>query len=296
MALGWSAPHLPHAEPAAERLLRPKRSGPAIDPNLYANAVDTEVTYDDSIAQSYDDGYGPQAFSQFEAALAPFGAWIDDPVVGRVWVPSAAIVGRDFSPYVTNGRWVFTEYGWTWESGWAWGWAPFHYGRWAMLGNGDWAWVPGTLWGPAWVAWRAGHQYVAWAPLPPRGMKLGRPLGPRSPWRLIRAESLGGENPEYVPLRTAPSVFGRTAVVSNVRSMAAGRGSPSIRMNQGPSRRRWRRVPAPPPAPLATVAPHAVPRVTIRARPGASLPSRPWVAAGAREQTRIYRWPTPTGS
>ena len=27
--------------------------------------------------------------------------------------------------------------------------------------------MPGTVWGPGWVAWRTGDAYVGWAPLPP---------------------------------------------------------------------------------------------------------------------------------
>jgi hypothetical protein len=30
-----------------------------------------------------------------------------------------------------------------------------------------WAWMPGTDWAPAWVAWRTDADYVGWAPLPP---------------------------------------------------------------------------------------------------------------------------------
>ena len=37
-------------------------------------------------------------------------------------------------------------------------------------------------WGPAWVSWRTGGDYVGWAPLPPRGPGVvyeGRPIGPQ---------------------------------------------------------------------------------------------------------------------
>jgi hypothetical protein len=30
-----------------------------------------------------------------------------------------------------------------------------------------WFWVPGNIWGPAWVSWRNGGAYIGWAPLPP---------------------------------------------------------------------------------------------------------------------------------
>jgi hypothetical protein len=266
----------------------------AYDPNFYASALDTEVTYDDFVAQSYDDGYGPRAFAQFEAALAPYGAWIDDAGFGRVWVPSVDIVGRSFSPYGTKGTWVLTEYGWTWASGWDWGWAPFHYGRWTILENGVWAWVPGTLWGPAWVAWRSGRDYVGWAPLPPRGVHLGRPIGTRSPWRFVSARSFGGTSLEYVPLRTVPSIFGHTAALSGARSTKIG--NLSVRLSVGPSGARCCRGQQPAPLPLASAAPNALPRLTIRPRSGAPLQSRPWVAAGALEQTPLRRWPAPSGS
>jgi hypothetical protein len=50
-----------------------------------------------------------------------------------------------------------------------WGWAPFHYGRWIMDPQFGWAWIPGRVWGPAWVSFRYGGDYVGWAPLPPDG-------------------------------------------------------------------------------------------------------------------------------
>src|SRR2546426_4578479 len=30
-----------------------------------------------------------------------------------------------------------------------------------------WAWIPGEEWGPAFVQWRHGGDYVGWAPMPP---------------------------------------------------------------------------------------------------------------------------------
>jgi hypothetical protein len=67
------------------------------------------------------------SFQLFYDDLSPYGYWVDNPNYGYVWVPN---VSPGFSPYGTNGHWVFTDYGWTWVSDYAWGWAPFHYGRW----------------------------------------------------------------------------------------------------------------------------------------------------------------------
>jgi hypothetical protein len=256
--------------------------------------MDTQVTYDDFVAQGYDDGYGPKAYAQFEAALAPFGTWINDAALGRVWIPSIDLVGPTFFPYATQGKWVLTEYGWTWDTDWDWGWAPFHYGRWTTLKGHGWVWVPGTLWGPAWVAWRTGRHYVGWAPLPPRGIHIGRPIGPCSPWRFIRAEDLGRATPDYVPLRVVPSVFGTTAALSKGRSMRIG--NLSVRVTVGPPGKQSGLGQKPTVAPLAVAAPHALPRLEIRPRLGAPVESRPWVVAGALEQTPVYRWPAPNGS
>ena len=110
----------------------------------------------------YDDIY--ISYNDFYENLAPFGQWINDPQYGYVWSPNA---GDDFRPYYTNGHWVMTDYGNTWVSGYPWGWACFHYGRWTYNSYYGWLWVPGSNWGPAWVSWRYGQGYYGWAPLAP---------------------------------------------------------------------------------------------------------------------------------
>jgi hypothetical protein len=100
----------------------------------------------------------------FYTALAGYGTWIELTPLGRVWIPGNVPAG--WRPY-SRGHWAYTEVGWTWVSNWEWGWAPFHYGRWALDPEHGWVWVPGTVWAPAWVAWRYGDGWVGWAPLPP---------------------------------------------------------------------------------------------------------------------------------
>jgi hypothetical protein len=103
--------------------------------------------------------------SVFVNALSPYGTWVNHGLYGQVWFPRGVPYG--WRPY-TDGRWVFTvDYGWIWESDWDWGWAPFHYGRWAWDDWYGWMWIPGRVWAPAWVFWRFGGGYVAWAPMPP---------------------------------------------------------------------------------------------------------------------------------
>jgi hypothetical protein len=47
------------------------------------------------------------------------------------------------------------------------GWACYHYGRWGFGRDIGWYWLPGRVWGPAWVAWSHDDDDFAWAPLPP---------------------------------------------------------------------------------------------------------------------------------
>jgi hypothetical protein len=75
----------------------------------------------------------------FDETLSPYGQWVDTgegPSDGRAWRPDPDVVGEDFQPYATGGRWVYSDWGWTWESDYPWGWAPFHYGRWALTPPG----------------------------------------------------------------------------------------------------------------------------------------------------------------
>jgi hypothetical protein len=258
------------------------------DPNVVGDSVGTEIAYDQQVADRYDDGYGPHVHLQFEEALAPHGTWIDSAELGRVWVPSPAETGTDFWPYRTGGHWALTEYGWTWSSDWPWGWLPFHYGRWAFLPARGWCWVPGTLWSPAWVAWRQGKAYVAWAPLPPRGMRLARPIGTLSPWWMVRARTLD-HDPEFVPRRQVPALFSLTAAVSNPRTLATGDGA--ARVNAGPLQRSYGRVLRA--ARLIEAAPRAAPAFVVEPRPGAAIGDRPWVKSGFLDQVPFRRWPAP---
>jgi hypothetical protein len=96
--------------------------------------------------------------------LAPYGNWVNMDPYGYVWIPRH--MGYQWRPY-SDGHWVMTDDGWTWIANEEWGSIPFHYGRWGYDDGFGWYWVPGTVWGPAWVSWRWSDQYAGWAPLPP---------------------------------------------------------------------------------------------------------------------------------
>jgi hypothetical protein len=109
------------------------------------------------------------------------GTWRVDATYGPVWTPTAVAVG--WAPYRT-GHWAWVDpWGWTWIDDAPWGFAPFHYGRWAST-SGGWGWVPGTIvvqpvYAPALVAFVGGASFgasvsfggiagIGWFPLAPR--------------------------------------------------------------------------------------------------------------------------------
>src|ERR1043165_773697 len=123
-------------------------------------------------------GLALPAFQKAEAAvdvsidffydnLSDGGSWIEVGDYGYCWQPSVAVSNTSWRPYAV-GYWAYTDQGWTWISYEDFGWATYHYGRWIRLRGRGWVWVPGREWGPAWVSWLTGGDYVGWAPLPPR--------------------------------------------------------------------------------------------------------------------------------
>jgi hypothetical protein len=111
----------------------------------------------------------PSALSDFRTPLAPYGNWIDDPTYGTVWIPHRTVVGDAFVPYQTAGHWAMDGANYVWMSDYAWGWLPFHYGRWVFIDGTGWAWIPGRAYAPSWVDWSVGddYDYVGWYPTPP---------------------------------------------------------------------------------------------------------------------------------
>jgi hypothetical protein len=109
-----------------------------------------------------------------------YGSWSKDSQYGDVWTPRS--VPADWQPYRT-GHWSNVKpWGWTWIDDQPWGYAPYHYGRWAKQNN-RWVWVPPQrdappVYAPALVAFIGGIELsvtlgkqtsapVGWFPLGP---------------------------------------------------------------------------------------------------------------------------------
>jgi hypothetical protein len=175
---GWSGvvyaqPYPPPPPPPDQGYGNPSyddQDVPYYDDQGPENSYDNPAPYDSGYDNSYPQR-GPLDVSIFYSNLSPYGRWIQRGGYGWVWEPTHVRVG--WRPY-TVGRWVNTEYGWTWVSYEPWGWATYHYGRWLFDPEYGWLWVPGTEWGPAWCAFHEGGGYIGWAPLPPSvGFRVG---------------------------------------------------------------------------------------------------------------------------
>jgi hypothetical protein len=174
-------------------------------------------------------------FQVFYDDLSPYGNWVDNSDYGYVWAPD---VSSGFSPYSTNGHWIYTYAGWTWVSNYSWGWAPFHYGRWFYDRYYGWLWAPDTEWGPGWVSWRRSNDYYGWAPIGP-GISIDIAYGsgynlPHNQWTFVRNRDFGRTNINnyYINNSNNVTIINNTTVINNIRR-DDGRNS---RYNAGPDR------------------------------------------------------------
>jgi hypothetical protein len=138
--------------------------------------------------------------------LQQYGVWQEAPDYGPVWYPSG--VAADWVPY-RFGHWAWIEpWGWTWVEDEPWGFAPFHYGRWAMVGS-RWGWVPGPvavrpIFAPALVAFVGGGGFSVGFSAGGFGLAAWFPLGPRDP---------------FIPWYHASPAYIRQVNVTNVRNV-----------------------------------------------------------------------------
>lgn len=116
--------------------------------------------------------------------LDAYGTWDTDVDYGPVWYPRVVEVG--WAPY-REGHWVWVaRWGWTWVDEAPWGFAPYHYGRWAFVG-GRWGWCPGRfiaepVFAPALVVFIGGPTWRPTAEFGPEGGVAWFPLAPGEPY------------------------------------------------------------------------------------------------------------------
>ncbi len=246
---------------------------------------------------------GQLAASQTAAYVSPemtgyqdldsYGAWQPTPDYGPVWFPTQVEIG--WAPY-RNGRWEYVRpWGWTWIDEAPWGFAPFHYGRWAEF-DGRWGWIPGErrehpYYAPALVAFIGGEPggaHVGWVPLGPH--EVFRPYYAHSDTYIININR-GHFHDEHEITRWDHSPppaerFANRQAVTQVNAAAFTGGQP-VRQNmapqpgggrpQGPMTNDFNRLPQPPagrpqPGPQPAAAPQAGPQQQPHGQPGMPQP------------------------
>ena len=157
--------------------------------------------------------------------LGRYGTWAEVSGYGPGWTPNNVPAG--WVPY-RDGHWSWVEpWGWTWIDDSSWGFAPFHYGRWAFAGA-RWIWFPGTtvqrpVYAPALVVFIGGSDWspnsvhsIGWFPLAPH--EVYYPPYHSSPEYVqrINRESV----PNIAKLQSVPQDSGRIKYVNNSDSRA----------------------------------------------------------------------------
>ncbi|TPG47400.1 hypothetical protein EAH75_11080 [Rhodanobacter glycinis] len=175
-----------YGEDNAQRTINPGRSYRFVDSSLAAVAISDIDGGDafDAWSSERDRRYAQSNSSQYVSDdvvgyqdLDQYGDWQDTSDYGAVWYPTR--VAADWAPY-RDGHWAYiAPWGWTWVDDSPWGFAPYHYGRWAYTHRG-WGWIPGprgmrSIYAPALVAFVGGGGWsvgigggpVGWFPLGP---------------------------------------------------------------------------------------------------------------------------------
>ncbi|SDX24965.1 FecR family protein [Collimonas sp. OK242] len=149
--------------------------------------------------------YVPDDMTGYED-LDTYGSWATVSTYGAVWFPARVAV--DWAPY-RDGRWMWVEpWGWTWVDSAPWGFAPFHYGRWAYI-QGRWGWCPGDIqarpvYAPALVAFVGGSGFSA---------SISIASGPVVGWFPL------GYREAYVPWYSVSPTYVRQVNVANVTNV-----------------------------------------------------------------------------
>ena len=102
--------------------------------------------------------YSDRGKIDFDTAMSllnPYGTWKK---VDGSW----AYTPLDHDAPYTNGRWLYTEFGWTWQGREPHSWLTEHYGYWKRGEDHVWAWYPGAIWLPQTVEIRVAANGVGW--------------------------------------------------------------------------------------------------------------------------------------
>ncbi len=266
--------------------------------SLAARAEDYDD--DDGRNDSRDEQQQGPSVDDFRSdpALSSNGEWIDTPEYGTVWRP--ANVDANWQPYYA-GRWQSTTAGWAWMSDEPFGWAVYHYGRWAYEQDAGWVWLPGSVWAPAWVSWRWGDGYAGWCPLGPRNVYYEQPHN----WVFVEQRHFLQPVPHYaVPIAQGARVWAapvrgpQAGPVVRAVEQQTGHGVRPLQIADAP--RAQKAGPAAPGGAASFYRPRSVPVGQVgapymRASPAQVQPQRPaWPSQGQQQRPSQGQSPRPS--
>jgi len=96
--------------------------------------------------------------TDFDTALQllnPYGTWSK---INGQW----AYTPLDHQAPYTDGRWLYTEFGWYWKGNRPHSWVTEHYGYWKRGANQVWSWYPGPYWLSEIVELRSTTTHLGW--------------------------------------------------------------------------------------------------------------------------------------
>jgi hypothetical protein len=157
--------------------------------------------------------YLPDALHEYSSDFDQYGRWVYVSEYGYIWNPG--VTAADWVPY-REGHWQWVRGRYVWISYEPWGWAAYHYGRWAYVTGTGWCWVPPAVneiyWGPGYVGWVNTPEYIGWVPLAPGEIYYSYGYyGPRSiNISTVNVNTIAAE-PHYrnVPVRNSVTVVTR---------------------------------------------------------------------------------------
>jgi hypothetical protein len=151
---------------------------------------------------------GKTDFDTFLSILQPHGTWMETEPGGARYkfVPSTP---KNYVP-LSNGRWIYSNYGWYWLGQEAFSAITDHYGYWVYGADQRWSWRPGPDWHSDIVEWRQTPTHLGWRPsaltadgtfVESETERLARP----ETWIFIPKEKFGR------PMTTADVITGEAA-------------------------------------------------------------------------------------
>jgi hypothetical protein len=134
-----------------------------LEQTAQADSLDQWVEQREDYISSYNSNVHSYAQSPYLYGVSDlnyYGSYVDVPNYGYCWRPYGVNVGWD--PFV-NGYWTYSPgFGNVWVSAYPWGWMPYRYGRWILVGGYGWIWQPGL-----WNRWASAPRLVN----PPTGFR-----------------------------------------------------------------------------------------------------------------------------